>query len=116
MPQVQRGGFASASNVTHAGQSPHIMELQRLSQSIREALPDAQGDPGVSSDESGESLQPTPQPATTSIYDMALPIATNVDHGDDDDDDDSAAAEDDDEDEQQEQPPAKRQRLESAGS
>ena len=59
---------------------------------------------------------PTPQPATTSIYDMALPIATNVDHGDDDDDDDSAAAEDDDEDEQQEQPPAKRQRLESAGS
>jgi hypothetical protein len=108
MPQVRQAGLASASIVAHAGQSAHIRELQRLSESIREALPDAGGDPGVSSGESGESLQPTPQPAVTSIYDMALPIATNVECGDNED----ADAEGDDD--EQQQPPAKRQRLEPA--
>jgi len=107
MPQVQQGGPASASSVTDAGQSSHVRELQRLSQSIREALPDAQEDLGGSPGESGESLQPTPQPAATSIYDMALPIASNVDGSNvvvDDDDDNKNNDE--------QQPPAKRQRLE----
>jgi hypothetical protein len=108
MPQVQQGGLASASNATHASQSPHLRELQRLSRSIREALPDADGDPGVSPDESGENLQSTPQPAMTSIYDMALPIAINVEGGDNDNNNDD--------DEQQQQPQAKRQRLESLDS
>jgi hypothetical protein len=110
MPQVQQGGLASASTVDHTNQSPHIRELQRLSQSIREALPDASGDLGVSPGGSGESSQPTPQPAITSIYDMALPIASNVESGDNEDTDADR------DDEQQEQPPAKRQRLESAES
>jgi hypothetical protein len=110
MPQVQQGGLTSASIVARAGQSSHIRELQRLSQSIREALPGADGGLGVSPGESGESLQPTPQPAMTSIYDMALPIATNVECGDNED-----ADADGDDDEQQQQPPAKRQRLESVG-
>jgi hypothetical protein len=110
MPQVQQGGLASASTVDHTNQSPHIRELQRLSQSIREALPDASGDLGVSPGGSGESSQPMPQPAITSIYDMALPIASNVESGDNEDTDADR------DDEKQEQPPAKRQRLESAES
>jgi hypothetical protein len=103
MPQVQQGGLATASSASHAGQSP-------LSQSIQEALPEASRetrDIGVSTGESGESSQPTPQPATTSIYDMALPIASNVESGDNADADTDGGGDD----VQQEQPPAKRQRL-----
>jgi hypothetical protein len=100
---VQHGGLATASSASHAGQSP-------LSQSIQEALPEASRetrDIGVSTGESGESSQPTPQPATTSIYDMALPIASNVESGDNADADTDGGGDD----VQQEQPPAKRQRL-----
>jgi hypothetical protein len=107
MPQVQQGGLASAPV---ASQNSHVRELQRLTQSIREALPGGDGDLRVSPGESGESSQPTPQPAITSIYDMALPIAPNAESGDNEEADVNG------DDEHQEQRPAKRQRLESAES
>ena len=112
MPQLQQGALASTPIINHVDQSsqPGQQQTQSQPQSPEEMLPgrtiDPNGGPSKSPDESGESVQPTPQPTITSVYDMALPIAMNVDGVDGNDNDD-----DDDE----QQPSAKRQRLESAG-
>ena len=115
MPQVQQQGvYTTSPVVNHANQTPQQVAQQTQPQSqVRvhsEGPIDLTRDPSVSRNGSGESsVQPTPQPAGTSIYDMSLPIPRNV-QGENNDGEGNGDGDGG------QQPPAKRQRLESASS